>query len=102
MTSREPEPRVVDNRREERYELWVGDDLAGVIEYESDPGVVVLVHTEVDSAFEGRGLASRLIAEALRDIRERSLKVDPICPFVEAYLERHVEDQDLVALTEPD
>lgn len=90
------EPRVVDNPEEKRYELWVGDKLAGVIDYESSPGTVVLVHTEVDAAFEGRGLATRLIAGAIEDIRARGLKLVPVCPVVRAYLRRHPEDRDLV------
>jgi predicted GNAT family acetyltransferase len=91
------EPQIFDDPGEERYELWLGDELAGVIEYETRPGAMVLIHTEVDRAYEGKGLGSRLIAWALRDIRSRGLKLYPLCPFVRAYLERHPEDRDLVA-----
>jgi uncharacterized protein len=96
MTS-DAEPRIVDNAEEQLYELWVGDERAGVIEYETKPGVVVLIHTEIDPDFEGRGLGSKLIAGALSDIRTRGLKLEPICPFVRAYLRRHPEERDLVA-----
>ena len=53
--SADAEPRIVDNTVEQRYELWVGEARAGVIEYDTEPGVVVLIHTEVDPVFEGRG-----------------------------------------------
>jgi uncharacterized protein len=89
-------PRVVDNAEERRYGLWVGDARAGIIEYEQAPGIVVLMHTEVDSAFEGRGLATKLIAGAIEDVRARGLKLVPVCPFVRAYLRRHPEDRELV------
>src|SRR5438034_283596 len=42
MSVTEREPRVVDNPGEQRYKLLVGDELAGVIEYETEPGVVVV------------------------------------------------------------
>ena len=90
------QPRVVDNADEERYELWLGDRLAGVLEYASEPGATILVHTEVDPAFEGKGLASRLVAAALDDIRSRGLRMIPECPYVLSYLRRHPEDADLV------
>jgi uncharacterized protein len=90
------EPRIFDNAEDERYELWIDDERAGVIEYETSPGVVVLIHTEIDPAFEGRGLGSKLIAAALKDIRDRGLGLKPICPFVRAYLDRHPEERDLV------
>jgi len=101
----EPVPHVVDNADEHRYELWLGERRAGFIDYETKPGVVVLIHTEVDPAFAGRGLATRLIADAVADIRARGLKLVPVCPFVLAYLRKHREDRDLVvgasALQEP-
>ena len=71
--SPDAEPRVVDNTAQHRYELWVGEERAGGIEYGIQPGVVELIHTEIDPAFEGRGLGSRLIAGALDDIRARGL-----------------------------
>jgi len=92
----EAEPRIVDNDEEQRYELWLGDERAGVIEYDTKPDTVVLIHTEIDPAFEGRGLGSKLIAWALKDIRDRGLRLKPVCPFVRAYLKRHPEEQDLV------
>jgi hypothetical protein len=48
------EPRVADNPRASRYELWLGTTRAGLIQYRSEPGVVFLIHTEVDPAFAGR------------------------------------------------
>ena len=91
------EPRVADNPRASRYELWVGATRVGLIEYRSQPGVVFLVHTEVDPAFAGQGLGERLVAGALADLRARGLKLVPICPFVRAYLRRHPDQADLVA-----
>jgi predicted GNAT family acetyltransferase len=84
------------NPKESRYELWLGDTRAGFIDYLSEPGTVLLVHTEVDPALEGQGLGVRLVAGALADLRARGLKLVPLCPFVRAYLRRHPEDADLV------
>jgi predicted GNAT family acetyltransferase len=92
---------VRDNPDELRYEL-VDDDGAviGEIRYRREPGVVVLVHTEVDPAHEGRGLAADLVAAAFGDLRARGLKVVPLCPYVRAWLRRHPEQRDLVT-TDP-
>lgn len=86
-----------DNQEERRYELVSGDELLGEIRYREEPGVVVLVHTQVAPQAEGQGVGSRLVAAALDDIRSRGLHVVPTCPFVKAYLERHPEQRDLVA-----
>ncbi len=87
---------VRDNERELRYELWVGSVLAGEIRYRRQPGAIVLVHTEIDPSFEGRGLGSALVRGALDDIRANGLRLVPVCPFVAAFLRRHPEYDDLV------
>ncbi len=90
-------PRVADNPPELRYEVWADGRLAGLIRYTLGDGEITLVHTEVDPAFEGRGLGSVLVAGALEDIRRRGLKLHPLCPFVAAYVRRHPEFADLLA-----
>ena len=86
---------VRDNPEELRYEALL-DGHVGLIRYRAEPGIVVLVHTEVDEAVEGTGVGSRLVRGALDDIRARGLRLVPLCPFVAAYLRRHPEDADLV------
>jgi predicted GNAT family acetyltransferase len=93
--------RVVDNPADERYELWVGDEPAGQIVYRLRENAVALIHTEVADAFEGHGLGGKLVSGALADIRERGLRLIPICPFVRSYLERHPDQADLVAPRAP-
>jgi predicted GNAT family acetyltransferase len=90
---------VADNPDRLRYEIHVDGALAGFLTYRAQPGGLVLVHTEVADEFEGHGLASQLVREALDDIRRRGLHVVPRCPLVAKYIRRHPEYEDLV--TEP-
>jgi predicted GNAT family acetyltransferase len=88
---------VRDNPEESRYELLDGGDVVGEILYRRYPDRIVLVHTEILPAREGQGLASRLVAGGLDDIRATGgLRVVPVCPFVRGYLRRHPEYEDLV------
>jgi uncharacterized protein len=97
-TAETDELRIIDNSQLNRYEVFVGPVLAGFADYHAQPGLVTLKHTEIKPAFRERGIGSRLIAGALADIREREAGVLPICPFVRAYLQRHPEYADMVAL----
>jgi predicted GNAT family acetyltransferase len=87
---------VRDNPEELRYEIFAGDERLGEIRYRTEPGAIVLVHTDVAPSAEGHGVGTRLIEGALQDIRSRGLHVVPVCPFVRAYLRRHPEQRDLV------
>lgn len=87
--------RVRDNPEQRRYELHVGSELAGVADYHAQPGLVTIMHTEIDPAFEGRGLGSQFVEAMLDDIRRQEARVLPVCPFVRAFLQRHREYADL-------
>ena len=65
-------------------------------EYELFPDRIVFTHTEVPPRHEGHGIGSQLIRFALRSARDRGLKVIPVCPFFDAYVRKHAEEQDLL------
>ncbi len=83
--------RVVDDPEGSRFEVRVGDELAGHAEYRLRPGRMVLTHTEVDERFQGRGLAGRLARTALDAARDRELQVTPLCPYIADYIRKHPE-----------
>ncbi len=87
---------VEEHPERERYEIEVDGALAGFIEYRGHTEIRALTHTEVDPAFEGRGVGGALVSRTLDDLRARHLHLIPICPFVKAYLVRHPEYLDLV------
>lgn len=83
----EATPTVVRNEAERRYEIHVGDTLAGFAEFRiDDHGRAAFTHTEVDPAFGGQGLGGTLVGEALADVAARGETVVPVCPFVVKYL----------------
>ena len=87
---------VHDNPDEHRYEAVVDGELAGFTAYRTQPGLIAFVHIEVKDAFEGHGVGSILIREALDDARRRGFEVLPFCPFVNSFIAEHHEFVDLV------
>lgn len=96
MTAAQQELRIVDDPDGKRYEAYVGDKLAGFADYHAQPGLLTILHTEVDPAFEGQGIGSSFVAGILDEVRAQGGRVLPICPFVLAFLRRHPEYRDLV------
>jgi uncharacterized protein len=88
--------RVADNPSARRYEMHVGSKLAGHLRYALLPGRIVLIHTEIDPAFEGLGLGTVLAEQVLGDVRARGLTVDPQCPFIAEFIQRNPRYADLV------
>jgi uncharacterized protein len=87
---------VVHNAARSRFEMALGDDTA-VCDYRIDGATMVLPHTGVPSAYEGRGIAAALVAAALAHARRNGLRVRPLCSYVAQYMRRHPETQDLIA-----
>ncbi|GAA2095421.1 GNAT family N-acetyltransferase [Streptomyces albiaxialis] len=87
---------VTDNPGEGQYEARIGDAVAGTAQYMRSSEVIAFTHTEVDLAYEGRGVGSALARTALDAAREEGLKVVPVCPFFASYIRKHTDYQDLV------
>jgi uncharacterized protein len=83
---------VSDDREKSRFEaVDESGVVAGFAAYRREGDRVVFTHTEVDDAFEGRGVGSVLVRPALDAVREEGLRVVAECPFVRSYVERHPE-----------
>ena len=95
----EPPVLVTDNSSASRYEIRVGDQLAGFADYHTEPDRIIVTHTEIDPTFKGRGFGNRLAAGTLDDLRRRHVAVTPQCPFIAKYIDEHPDYADLVAPT---
>lgn len=60
-------------------------------------GVMVLDHTGVPKAWEGRGIGARLVARAVEDARAQGRRIQPACSYAAAQFRRHPEWSDLLA-----
>lgn len=88
---------VTNNPDEKRYEARLGDALAGFAEYQLTDELIVFTHTEVDPAYEGKGVGSALAKFALDDVKAAGdRKVLPTCPFIKAWIGRHPDYIPLV------
>ena len=96
MTTLPAKPVITDAPERGRYEAHLDGELAGVLEYVIKYGRLALVHTEVLPAYEGKGIGSALVRFGLDDARRRALRVIASCPYVQDYLARHPEDDDIV------
>jgi predicted GNAT family acetyltransferase len=86
---------VVHDAARSRFEATVDGHLS-VAEYELVDGAVVFTHTLVPPALRGRGIAEKLVRAALAWARAEGRRVVPACSYVDAFIRRHAEFQDLV------
>ncbi|MFD4292880.1 GNAT family N-acetyltransferase [Rhodococcus sp. NPDC058505] len=81
-----------------RFEILVDGTVAGHADYTViDGGVRDFDHTVTDPEFQGQGLAGKLVAAALDATRADGITIATSCSYVQAYVARHPEYQDLLA-----
>ncbi len=78
-----------------RFQADVNGGVAECV-YRLQGTLINIVHTEVPSSAEGRGVAAALVKAALTHAREQGWTVRPSCSYVRTYMRRHAETQDLL------
>ena len=87
---------LIDNAARKRYEFHI-DGYVPLIEYiKTKTGTIHLTHTEDPEELEGRGIGGQLVAKVLADIERQGMTVNPLCPFVAAYIRRHPQWKQVV------
>lgn len=89
-------PVVTEVEADHRYDVRLDGALAGFAVVHRRGGRAYFVHTEIDPAFEGKGLGSALAKGALDAERARGELIVPLCPFIRTYIDRHPDYGDLV------
>jgi predicted GNAT family acetyltransferase len=80
----------------DRFTIAVDGTQVGLVDFVDHDGQRIFLHTEVDDAFEGRGLAGILVSEALAATRDAGLRIVAVCQMVAGYLDKHHDFDDLV------
>lgn len=80
-----------------RYLITLSPTAEAEMTYRKIDGAMVIDHTGVPPAFEGRGIAARLVQQAIADARTEGFKITPVCSYVVAQFRRHPDWADLRA-----
>jgi len=63
---------------------WAGDDR------------IIIDHTEVESAYNGKGVGKAMVYKAVEFAREKGIKILPLCPFAKAMFQKNEEIRDVL------
>ena len=88
--------RIAHDPDASRYEIFVGDAVAGFAEYEVHGSIMTFTHTVTSPHLRGRGLASRVVQFALDDARKHGFTVVPRCWYVAQFIDEHPEYANLL------
>ena len=58
---------------------------------------IIIDHTEVDAAFNGRGVGKKMVLAAVEYARKNELKIIPLCPFAKSVFDKTEEIRDVLS-----
>ena len=86
---------VIHNTEHNSFEVHL-DSYTAQLNYRMSGDTIIFTHTGVPSALEGRGIGSLLVKTGLEYAKNNKLKVQSLCWFVDKYIVRHAEYQQLI------
>lgn len=92
---------IRDERDEGRYSAYANGRRIGYATWVKVHDTVVLPHTEVDPAWNGKGIGSMIARRAFEDARADGLTVLPFCPFMKRWADLHPAFRDIVRTSRP-
>jgi hypothetical protein len=92
---------VRDNASSHSYDALVDGRVVGTLVYQLEGRRTVLMHTIVVPEFRGRGIGTKLVRDALDDVRAKGMTVTNYCGFVSAFIGARPEYADLIDAVHP-
>jgi predicted GNAT family acetyltransferase len=83
------------------YRAWINDDEVAMFSYKIVGHRIVLLSTSVVPGFRKHGIATKLIAHVLDDIRGSGRTVTIICPAVREFVDHYPQYEDLLDKNRP-
>jgi glycerophosphoryl diester phosphodiesterase len=88
---------VRQDRKERKFYTSIEGQEAKIEYAEGVDGTLNLLHTFVPEELRGRGIAAELVRQTLDRVRREGGRIVASCPYIQAFLEKHPEYQDLAA-----
>lgn len=90
----------INHRKEENKGAFIATEngaKAGEMTYSKAGDTLIIIdHTEVDSAFGGQGVGKKMVLAAVDFARENNIKILPLCPFAKAAFDKDATIQDVL------
>ena len=70
---------------------------AGMMTYSiAGPELIIIDHTDVEPAFNGKGVGKDMLYKIVEMAREKNVKIIPLCPFASAMFKKLEDIRDVL------
>ena len=90
------EEKVIHEKENTRFVIY-REGYEVYVEYTPGQKLLNLNHTYTHPELRGKGLAAQVVRAALEYVKKNNLKVIPGCTYVQSFISKHNEYEELVA-----
>lgn len=70
---------------------------AGIMTYSiSGASLIIIDHTEVEPAYNGKGVGKQMLYKIVEMAREKNIKIIPLCPFAASMFKKSDDIKDVL------
>jgi hypothetical protein len=86
-----------DNQKKGRFYIELNNETIAEMTYVwTGTDKIIVDHTEVDEQLKGQNIGKKLFSEMIKWVREKQIKVIPLCPFVKSVFSKTNEYNDVL------
>ncbi|WP_209390742.1 GNAT family N-acetyltransferase [Chryseobacterium sp. RR2-3-20] len=86
-----------NNEKNGSFEAYIDGQKAGLMTYTwAGEERFIIDHTEVEEAYNGKGVGKEMLIKAVEFARENNKKIIPLCPFAKATFQKNANLQDVL------
>ena len=97
MSQKAEEISIVFEPELNRSAAYIDGVHAGECEFTVEGNIWSIIHTGVDPAFGGRGIAKMLVLKVIEEARRQNVRIEPVCSYAKRMMEGKEEFSDVLA-----
>lgn len=89
------EEKVIHDKDKSQFNISINNKEA-YVDYKIEQNKMNLYHTYTNPELRGKGLAAKVVIAAFEYAKKNNLKVEPGCTYVQTFISRHKEYEELL------
>jgi len=89
------EEKVIHDKDKSQFNISINNKEV-YVDYKIEQNKMNLYHTYTNPELRGKGLAAKVVIAALEYAKKNNLKVEPGCTYVQTFISRHKEYEELL------
>lgn len=85
-----------EGERKGNVKYQISDNVLALMTFTKAGTTIIIDHTEVDESLRGQGIGRQLLDRIVEMVRQRNMKIIPLCPYAKSVFEKDASIGDVL------